>query len=216
RITMLSQQYQDDLTGDDFKHQPWDQTIKILAASGYVRQAEDIAIAKENALWAGGVRNMPSFLHYLWGYCVGFGYRPLRLLWALPIIWLLSIPLYLAAANANLMAPTDDKILSDPAFDMCKPAHGGNWTACALAPNYPDFQVMGYALSLLIPAIDTRLGHSWAPSDWSMTLPRRPSALGLAAIIWSWIEGIFALAAPALIAGVFTGITKRSLPGQAR
>ena len=221
-----------------FKPQPWDQAILALRDAGCAREAEDVAIAKEREAHRHD-RGAGHLVHRLWGWCAGYGYRPLRLLWALPVVWAFSVWLFSEAADRGVMAPTDEKVLASAEFQHCRPERGGNWTRCALAPAYPDFNAAAYALQTLFPAIEARQSKDWAPAPWvrpavrmAVTTASAPptasapsaavqaaaheaealpkaSGWGLAALWWSWIEATLGLAAPLLVGLVWTGLIQR-------
>jgi hypothetical protein len=220
-----------------FKPQPWDQAILALRDAGFARDAEDLAIAKEREAHRHDT-GPGHVLHGLWGVAAGYGYRPLRLLWALPVIWAISVGLFSVAADRGVMAPTDEKVLASAEFKHCHPEHGGNWTHCALAPAYPDFNAAAYALQTLFPAIEARQSKDWAPAPWVRPLGRNSAApasaasaasttgganvevseaeplppasgWGLVALWWSWVEATFGLAAPLLVGLVWTGLIQR-------
>ena len=168
-----------------FKPQPWNQVQAALRDIGCVREAEDVAIAKEDAAHAfdAGWRR---FRFRLWGKWAGYGYRPLRLLWALPIVYLLSALIYVLAAAAGIMAPTSEEFVAKAEFRRCKPEYGGNWSRCHLAPAYPDFFALAYAAQMLLPAIELRQSKDWAPVPWTRPvrpLPaEKPASAGAAAL----------------------------------
>lgn len=160
----------------EFKPQAWDQVVAALRAAGCDRDAVGVLIAKESAehppTW-----NPLSWSHVLWGWCTGFGYRPLRLLWALPFIYVASFWIYSNAADHGAMAPTREELLAKDEYQPCHPEHGGNWAHCALAPGYPDFSAAAYALQMLLPAIELRQAKDWAPVEWDRpVVPLRPAA----------------------------------------
>ena len=217
--------------GDDgFKPQPWDQAILALRAAGCLRDAEDLAIAKETAEHAHD-EPLSRLSRRLWGVCAGYGYRPLRLLWALPVVYLVSVWIYADAADAGAMAPTEEEFVAKDEFQRCHPEHGGNWSRCALAPAYPDFNAWGYALQTLLPAIEVRQAKDWAPVRWQrpvVPIPPKPatsapqhvagaeplpeiSGWGRFALYWSWFEGTLGLAAPVLVGLALTGLIRRKL-----
>lgn len=225
---------------DGFKPQPWDQAILALRAAGCLRDAEDLAIAKETAEYAHD-KTLAWPLHRLWGVCAGYGYRPLRLLWALPVVYLASVWIYSGAAGAGAMAPTKEELIAKDEYQRCHPEHGGNWSRCALAPGYPDFNAWAYALQTLLPAIELRQAKDWAPVQWQRPIvpmatakaasgagpaaaaasgphavaaaePLPPvSGWGRAALYWSWFEGTLGLAAPVLVGLALTGLIRRKL-----
>ncbi len=225
---------------DGFKPQPWDQAILALRAAGCTRDAEDVAIAKETAEFAHS-KNPLHFLHVLWGICAGYGYRPLRLLWALPVVYFFSVWIYAEAADRGVMAPTSEELLAKAEYRHCQPEHGGNWARCALAPAYPDFSAWAYAMQMLLPAIELRQAKDWAPVEWrrpvvalapagtasveasaasattaSAAVPddelRPPSTdWGRCALYWSWVETTLGLVAPVLVGLALTGLIRRKL-----
>ncbi len=222
---------------DGFKPQPWDQATLALRAAGCLRDAEDVAIAKETAEHAHD-KTLTWPLHRLWGVCAGYGYRPLRLLWALPVVYLASVWIYSDAADAGAMAPTREELVAKDEYQRCHPEHGGNWTRCALAPAYPDFNAWGYALQVLLPAIELRQSRDWAPVRWQRPVVPVPpakaasgaapaasearavaeaeplppiSSWGRAALYWSWFEGTLGLVAPVLVGLALTGLIRRKL-----
>ena len=227
----------DPLERSGFKPQPWDQAILALRAASCTREAEDVSIAKETAEHAHD-RKLTWPLHRLWGVCAGYGYRPLRLLWALPVVYLASVGVYSGAADAGAMAPTKEELVAKDEYQRCHPEHGGNWARCALAPAYPDFNAWGYALQVLLPAIELRQSKDWAPVRWQRPVVPVPpakaasgaasaasvaqavveaeplppiSAWGRGALYWSWFEGALGLAAPVLVGLALTGLIRRKL-----
>jgi len=220
-----------------FKNQPWDQAILALRDVGCERDAEDLAIAKERAAHAHDTTPWHP-LHVLWGWCAGYGYRPLRLLWALAVVYPLSAWIYAEAAEHGAMAPTREDLLARDEYQRCHPEHGGNWTHCALAPAYPDFNARAYALQMLLPAIELRQAKEWAPVPWVRPVvpiapPRAASGAASVAVAvavarageaeaeprvsgWGWtalacsrVEAASGLAAPVLVALALTGLIRR-------
>ncbi|MGN6529078.1 MAG: hypothetical protein ACTHL8_22010 [Burkholderiaceae bacterium] len=231
----------DPATARGFKPQPWDQVILALRQAGCHREAEDVAIAKERAQHA-GERGPVRLLRALWDVSVRFGYRPLRLLWLVPVVWAISGVLFEFAADAGVMAPTDDKVLSAAEFAHCRPERGGNWARCALAPAYPDFHPWAYAAQAMAPVLELRQAKDWAPVPWirptvsapaaiasaasspasspapasaepELAATPRTSTLGLLALRWSWFESAIGLGVPALVVWVVSGLVRRKAAG---
>lgn len=228
-IAWLERQSPADLA--QFKPQAWDRAILALNQAGCRRDAEDVAIAKEAAAhrhdpwarrWAWG----------LWGIFVGYGYRPLRLLWLLPVVYVVSGFIYMRAAAEGVVAPTDDKVVAAAEFQHCHPEHNGNWTRCALAPAYPDFYPWAYALEVMLPAVKLRQADQWAPVPWRRPVTPSPqpasaasaaaaegaspelppvSTFGVFALAWSWGESTLGLGAPLLLGLALSGLIRRKL-----
>ena len=221
-----------------FKPQPWNQVALGLSAAGCARDAEDVAIAKETVAH-GHDKGFSHLLHVLWGWCAAYGYRPLRLLWALPFIYVFSVWVFSEAADRGVMAPTKEELIANAEYQRCHPEHGGNWARCALAPTYPDFNAWAYALQTLLPAVEARQSKDWAPVPWVRPVVpidmAAPAAHGVAsaasasagihapvagatspasgwgrfALYWSWIEATFGLAAPVLVGLAWSGLIQR-------
>ena len=218
----------------DFRPQEWDRAIAALREAGCERDAVDVSIAKQAAEYALD-KSWLTPLRALWGVATGYGYRPLRLLWALPIVFGVSGAVYQQAADAGAMAPTKEELFAKPELQRCEPEHGGNWTRCALAPEYPDFNAWAYAAQMLLPAIELRQAKDWAPVPWTRAArpavaPARAASGASAAAasrdavaealpqvspwgrraLWcSWVEAVLGLAAPVLVGLAWSGLIQR-------
>ncbi len=117
--------------------------------------------------------------------CAGYGDRPLRLLWALPVGYLASVWIYSRAADAGAMAPAKEELIAKDEYQRCHPEHRGSWARRALAPASPDFDAWGCALQTSLPAIELRQAKDRAPVRWQRpVVPVEPAkaASGVATV----------------------------------
>jgi hypothetical protein len=161
---------------EDFRPQPWEQVIKVLREMGHPDQAEEVAIAKQDhirehtTLIKGSVRRS---LHWLYGFFVGYGYRPLRVVYSMLGLWFACGLLFLA--GAPLMGPSNPLITNadlasgiDKAcghgFEVAKDKTKQLWTECKAVPaEYTTFQPFLYSADLILPLVDLQQERDWAP-----------------------------------------------------
>ena len=227
RLRWLAHQERGHL-GRDFRPGPWSQVIAVLRRMGHDHAAKVIAIAHEShrrrigRVGAGVprlLRWLPRLGHALFGAFTGYGYRPLRIVSGMTIVWLACSGLYSAAAEEGAMAPTDPLVFDSPHYASCReqPATGaaqsGNWARCPqLPPEYPAFSPFAYSLDLLLPLMDLQQEQRWAalndaaePSLGTHATARhawRVAARFMSSfeILFGWIASLTLIAA---IAGVF-------------
>jgi hypothetical protein len=220
----------------DFRPGPWRQLIAVLRRTGHNHEARVVAVQRESHLRRIGrvgagapraLRWLPRLGHWLFGLLVGYGYRPLRLVAVMAMIWLACAAMYQAAAERGVMAPTNPAIFNDPRYARCRadavaprmarngvPA-AGNWTRCADLPvEYPAFRPYAYSLDLLLPLVDLQQEHAWAaaslaadpvPGDEARTI----DLWRIATRTLSWFEILFGWAASLTLAAALTGLFDR-------
>jgi hypothetical protein len=149
---------------------------------GHGSAAKSVAIAREAHLRRIGrvgagappaLRWLPKLGHALFGALAGYGYRPLRVVAAMAIVWFGCSALYSLAADHGAIAPTDPLVFDNPRYERCRAAAPAeqvaagpaarNWTRCPeLAPEYPAFRPLTYSLDLLLPLVDLQQEHRGA------------------------------------------------------
>jgi hypothetical protein len=221
RLRWLMRQSAEHLDAE-FRPQPWRQLIRVLRQSGHHAAAGEVAVALE-AHWLRigrvgasaprGMRWLARGTHRLFGALLGYGYRPLRLVAAMAVLWLASGALYWAAAGYGAIAPSNPTVYNDPRYADCRgnglAAGGANWTRCpALPPEHPAFRPFAYSLEMLLPFVDLRQRNQWTTIDSHRDDARRDAAStasswGFASRVLSWYEmfvGWLAIALFALLA----------------
>jgi len=240
--------------GKDFKPQPWQQLQKVLREMGHVEDARQVAIAFEKRLLRANLigqtpenwckptacvyRKISRGFHRLFGWLIGYGYRPLGLFFKMLVVWLLCGVFYWYVAlygdNGNgVFAPSNPLVFQNSEYDVCKAdnekaqaemikaAYGlpsvqgaGNWYLCKdLREEYTGFSPLAYSLDLILPLVDLQQEHDWAPM-----IPT-PEATGIDELkarslkhvtrLVVWIEILFGWVSSLLLVAVVSGLTKR-------
>ncbi|MFJ2482870.1 membrane-associated oxidoreductase [Pseudomonas sp. NPDC087598] len=187
---------------EHFRPQPWRQLQQVLESSGHTEEAKEVGIEFEQCLRASGrIGQSPSnwspsfrklyaasarFLHFLYGYLTGFGYRPMLLLPWFALVWGFCTLVYWSAASFGVFAPSNPLIFQNEAYDTCRPDReqvwldksryrtqaelpekfkgAGNWYLCEkLREEYTGFSPIAFSLDLLLPLVDLHQENDWAP-----------------------------------------------------
>jgi hypothetical protein len=232
--------------GRAFRPQPWQHLQKVLRRMGHREEARKVAVefearlrvADQIGLSAAGTpapvrvlkRQFVRALHAAFGFLAGYGYRPLRLVFALFALWLTCGVLYwtLALPPYSVFGPTDPLVFQNPRYGACMPngsqglpvgpdavpRSGGNWYLCsALPPEYPTFSPLVYSLDVLLPLVDLGQEKAWGPlvptakpSVWHETLSVSP---GHVARWLAWFQTLFGWLASLLLVAIVSGLARR-------
>jgi hypothetical protein len=236
--------------GKYFKPQPWQQLQKVLREMGHIEDARQVAIAFEERLRKANLigqtpgnwckpkawlyRKISRRFHWLFGWLIGYGYRPLDLLFKMFIVWLACGAFYWGAAlygnnGDGVFAPCNPLVFQKYAVCMpdskeareekTKPANtaiqgAGNWYLCKDLPEeYTGFSPLVYSLDLILPLVDLQQEHDWSPMipTPKNTWTRELTAFSLKR--WTrfvmWFEILFGWMASLLLVAVVSGLTKR-------
>lgn len=113
RLVWLKKQVDADYNNPtSFKPQPWKQLIRTLRRMGHDEDARKVAIAYEQHRRKIGVITSRDrqFAHLLFGWLIGYGYRPLRLVYIMLAVWLGCGALYWSAALNGVFAPSNPQV----------------------------------------------------------------------------------------------------------
>jgi hypothetical protein len=195
----------------EFRPQPWLQLRKVLREQGHLEDARQVAIAFEDRKRACGVigeisgqatpskritwlgqklaRYTARTFHFLYGALIGYGYRPLRLLGIVALVWIFCALFFWVGGHNRIFGPTDPKFAEIPA--------------------YPAFYPPLYALDVLLPIAKLGQQDHWAPLN-----PARENIFSRRALAWVtqivvWLETLFGWIAGLLLVATVTGLAKR-------
>lgn len=113
RLVWLKKQVDADYNNPiSFKPQPWKQLIRTLRRMGHDEDARQVAIAYEQHRRKIGLITGwdKQFAHLLFGWLIGYGYRPLRLVYIMLAVWLGCGALYWSAALNGVFAPSNPQV----------------------------------------------------------------------------------------------------------
>lgn len=212
RIAWLGLQDKDHL-GGDFRPQPWEQLISVLRAMGHADDARTVAVARHERMRAagrfvGGSRLWDS----LYGWLVGYGYRPWKLLGIVGAIWLLGSGAYWLAVNpqwfggtTHLLAPPTAE--PSPACLAARAAARSGDPCPPSAANYRDFFAPAYSFEVLLPAVSLGYKEGWQPVVRDE--PGQPLFWGRLLYVFYWFQIIFGWLAGLLLIAALGQLVKR-------
>ncbi|MBT3071534.1 hypothetical protein KKP04_11725 [Rhodomicrobium sp. Az07] len=174
--------------GKDFRPQPFEQLIKVLKNMGHPEDVRVLAIKREKRLhrsrWAKWWRLIPAlsaiFSAVTAGWLMGYGYRPLRVLWFMIPIAILCGFFYDYGREQGAFAPRDSQVLLQYEVRTCVHPQQvgkqpGTWHECLEkhVKEYPRFDPYIYSFNVLLPVIDLFQEKSWVPvrQEVTLTLP---------------------------------------------
>lgn len=157
RLAWLERQPGAHLAGD-FRTHPWRRLIAVLARMGEQHSAGEIALRREERLRRIGrvgrafpraLRWLAHGAHALYGWTLGYGWRPQRLAGWLLAVWLACAAVYWAAAEQG---------------------------ALAAAPQAAPFDALAHSADRLLPLVDLEPPPRWVPpprapaeaADWAL------------------------------------------------
>lgn len=233
RVKWLQLQPGSDLN-DDFRPQPWEETIRVLREMGHEADAKYVAIAKQDQLRKAGLIKWRQqwwrpfstrvadgsaarfsvvgwMLHGLWGRLAGYGYRPLKLVGWMLGLWLVGALAFGWGAEQGYLAPSSPVVITNIAIDEACDAGPGtglrNWTQCKKLPDeYTTFNAPLYSLDLLLPVVDLQQDADWAPVVALSGVTAWPGTY----LRWlMWFEILFGWLGSLLLIAIFTNLVKK-------
>jgi len=229
-----------------FRPQPWRQLQRVLRDMGHAEDARQIGMAYEEQLrkadligrtapetskpMAAIKRFISRVTHTLFGWLSGYGYRPMRLVYRMFVVWLICGIGYwcLALPPHNAIGPSDpliyqnkqyaDCVLGSPqatsAAASCTP-HAGNWYLCAPLPaEYSTLSPFAYSLDILLPFVDLGQEKAWGPlvpTPKELVWEEVMAFSAGHAVRWLvWFETMFGWVGGLLLVGIVSGFSRRS------
>lgn len=232
--------------GSGFRPQPWKQLQRVLRDMGHAEEARQIGMAFEVQLRKTGLigstspatkpvvgrakRAVANSFHWCFGFLAGYGYRPMRLLLALAVVWLVcGVSFWLLALPPySALGPSDPLVFQNTAYRECVPESdeardakerglglAGNWFLCGKLPaEYSTFSPLAYSLDIILPLVDLGQEKAWGalvPTPnlawWQELLTHSPAHIARWLI---WFETIFGWVASLLLVGIVSGFARRT------
>ncbi|MDZ7862858.1 hypothetical protein [Acidovorax sp.] len=226
--------------GADFRPQPWRQVQRVLREMGHNEDAKQVGIAFEDHLRTMGrlgesppgthamsawlKRGVAHVAHYAFGKLAGYGYRPIRLVAWMAMVWFLCGATYwwIALPPRSAMAPSDPLVFQNASYAECLPdqvGQPGNWYLCGpLRGEYATFSPFAFSLDLMLPVVD--LGQE---KTWGAFVPT-PKAnpleelfchwhWGHAARLLTWFQTLFGWVSSLLLVAIVSGFSRRNDEG---
>lgn len=197
---------------EEFRSQPWEQVIKVFREMGHAEDAEFVAMAKQEQMRRAGKVSWP-WLHWAYGWFAGYGYRPLRTISAMLVVWLVGGCFYSIEDYKGKIGPTSPIITANKDIaDICGLPSGlreTTWTICAAIPQeYTTFNPWIYSADLILPLVNLQQEADWSPIV--MKDDGKTVIWGAAITRWfMWFEILFGWVASLLLVTVLGNLVKK-------
>ncbi len=122
-----------------FTPQPYEQLAKVFRENGFEEDARDVLIAKNKSY----IKNAPvsrraKLRRRIFGWILGYGYRPWKAVWWLLVFWGIGTGLFWLGRCVEVIQPTRSEL-------------------------YPEFIAPVYSLDIFIPLINLHQATYWLP-----------------------------------------------------
>lgn len=233
-IDWLKVQPDDHLTRK-YRPKPWSQLAGVLDSMGYEGEAKAVKIEREHMLTRFMARHDPEdsrsrllSLNWLrvqwrrlWGVTIDYGYQPMKVIYLLILLILLTTGINGWAAYQGIMAPTHPLIFKEAMTDdegnpigFINPVCAENWVyfkaeECnhQVPSEYSAFSALMYSADVVIPVINFRQEDDWSPRVvdhkgnfiWSGNLVR----------LWEWIAIVLGWVFSLMFVSAVSGAIRR-------
>lgn len=205
--------------GIEFRSQPYEHLARVLQRIGHREDANDVLMEKERLQretnrtlaaampWGAARVGWMASRDLLMRMLVGYGYRPLRSLYA-AVLLIVALTLYFDQTwKAGDMAPGAAPILVSAGWVSATQTHPDNPAAFWAQPgqagqDYETFHPFAYAMDLLVPIVNLGQEQAWGPST-------SRSPWGWHGWWVRWVAKIVGWVLTALAAAAITGVIRR-------
>jgi hypothetical protein len=207
-----------------FWPQPWEHLAKVLREMGHSEDAKVVLIEKQKEMRKVGLigqrpvegqprlrraknlvlNSIHRMFHSIYGALAGFGYRPLRTVGWMALVWFASGLVYHAAAANGLIGPTNSGVYVNADLNRCaqigEPPRP-HWTTCSTLPaEYTPFDPFIYSLDVVLPLLDLKQENEWRPIVHGPGGSELPYGHGLRFLMWfetmfGWITSLLLVSA---------------------
>jgi sRNA-binding regulator protein Hfq len=141
--------------GEGFSPQPYEQLAEVLKREGHEEDAKEVLIAKNKDYIKSNPKSgiLKRARYWLFGLTMGYGYKPLNMLWVMFLFLLIGWIVFGVGAKYELITPTQGWAYE--ADDAGK---------LALEDEYPAFNFWVYSIDTFIPLVDLQQGKYWLPN----------------------------------------------------
>ncbi|WP_323588395.1 hypothetical protein [Aliarcobacter butzleri] len=209
---------------DNFKPQPYKQLAKVLRNMGHNEDANSIMIKYNDELRKKDFltcdRLFIFILKWIYGKTAGYGYKPMRVLGTMFMVWFLCSLFYWNASKVAVFAPTNPLVFQKKDSYICNVNSNGtplldffnyskynssnNWILNEnLEGEYTTFNPFLYSLDVILPIVDLEVEKDWgqyvSPNDWTLNDITR----------WlMWFEILFGWTYSLILVAILSGLAK--------
>lgn len=203
-----------------FKPQPYKQLAKVLRNMGHHEDANNIMIKYNDIITSESENFFIKILKQIYGFTAGYGYKPLRVLGTMFMVWFLCSLFYWNASKVAVFAPTNPLVFQKKDSYICNVNSNGtplldffnyskynssnNWILNEnLEGEYTTFNPFLYSLDVILPIVDLQVEKDWgqyvSPNDWTLNDITR----------WlMWFEILFGWTYSLILVAILSGLAK--------
>jgi hypothetical protein len=204
----------------EFKPQPYKQLAKVLRNMGHNKDASDIMMKYNNIITSKTENWFIKKLKQIYGFTAGYGYKPMRVLGTMFIVWLFCSLFYWNASKVAVFAPINPLVFqkkdsyncnvnSDGTslldiFSWSKYDSNNNWVLNKnLDGEYTTFNPFMYSLDVILPIVDLQV-----EKDWGQFVPLNNWTLNDFTRWIMWFEILFGWTYSLMLVAILSGLAK--------
>jgi hypothetical protein len=213
----------------EFKPQPYKQLAKVLRNMGHNEDANNIMIKYNDELRKKDFltcdRLFISILKWIYGKTAGYGYKPMKVLGTMFIVWFLCSLFYWKASSVAVFAPSNPLIFQYKDYKVKIADEGtaigdffnskdykctddtiecNNWTNSKLLDEeYTTFNPFMYSLDVILPIVDLQV-----EKDWGQYISSNNGTLNDVTLWLMWFEILFGWIYSLILVAILSGLAK--------
>ncbi|MEV9593187.1 hypothetical protein AB0W31_02085 [Aliarcobacter butzleri] len=204
----------------EFKPQPYKQLAKVLRNMGHHEDANNIMIEYNDIITSKSKNWFIKILKKIYGFTAGYGYKPLRVLGTMFIVWLFCSLFYWNASKVAVFAPTNPLVFQKKDSYICNVNSNGtplldffnyskynssnNWILNEnLEGEYTTFNPFLYSLDVILPIVDLEV-----EKDWGQYVSSNNGTLNDFTRWLMWFEILFGWTYSLILVAILSGLAK--------
>lgn len=205
---------------ETFKPQPYKQLAKVLRNMGHHEDANNIMIEYNDIITSKSKNWFIKILKKIYGFTAGYGYKPLRVLGTMFIVWLFCSLFYWNASKVAVFAPTNPLVFQKKDSYICNVNSNGtplldffnyskynssnNWILNEnLEGEYTTFNPFLYSLDVILPIVDLEV-----EKDWGQYVSSNNGTLNDFTRWLMWFEILFGWTYSLILVAILSGLAK--------
>lgn len=204
----------------EFKPQPYKQMAKVLRNMGHHEDANNIMIKYSDIITGRSENKFIKILKQIYGFTAGYGYKPMRVLGTMLMVWFLCSLFYWNASKVAVFAPTNPLVFQKKDSYNCNVNSGGtslldifswskynstnNWVLNKnLDGEYTTFNPFMYSLDVILPIVDLQV-----EKDWGQYISSNNGTLNDVTRWIMWFEILFGWTYSLILVAILSGLAK--------
>ncbi|MFX4230260.1 hypothetical protein ACOL3I_02070 [Aliarcobacter butzleri] len=203
-----------------FKPQPYKQLAKVLRNMGHNEDANNIMIEYNDIITSKSKNWFIKILKKIYGFTAAYGYKPMRVLGTMFMVWFLCSLFYWNASKVAVFAPTNPLVFQKKDSYICNVNSNGtplldffnyskynssnNWILNEnLEGEYTTFNPFLYSLDVILPIVDLQV-----EKDWGQYISSNNGTLNDFTRWIMWFEILFGWTYSLILVAILSGLAK--------